>query len=267
MKMLLPLALVVASSFLSYSEEKKPVPETAVPKPKESEMVLIPGGEFVMGLEKNESKYVDNIAHKVYVDSFYIDKTEVTNAQYDEFMKAPGHAQPQFWGIKELRSGMDFPNHPVIGLSWTDAKEYAEWRGARLPTEAEWECAARGKLIGKIWPNGDTLDSKMANFNKNEKGTVAVGSYSPNGFGLFDMAGNVREWVSDRYEKDYYTTSPYKNPTGPEVAKFRVIRGGGWHSGESCLTVAGREALKSSWVDIAVGFRCAKSIVAAQTQK
>lgn len=222
----------------------------------EAEMVLIPGGEFVMGKDDEGDC---RPAHKVYIDSFHMDKYEVTNAQYLEFCKETGRALPEFWGMKQFRSGPNFPNHPVVGLSWSDARAYAEWAGKRLPTEAEWEYAARGGLVGMNYPHGNELDSAQANHTLADlEGTVAVGSFPPNGYGLHDMAGNVWEWVADYHGGEYYKNSPYKNPTGPEKGKFKVIRGGGWHSGPSCNRVYYRNALPPNWIDFAVGFRCAK---------
>jgi iron(II)-dependent oxidoreductase len=176
---------------------------------KEPEMVLITGGEFIMGKDRGKDKksdkpvYIDNSAHKVYVDSFYIDKYEVTNAQYYKFCKETGHALPKFWDMDEFRCGLKYPNHPVVGVACYEAIKYAEWRGVRLPTEAEWEYAARGGLAGKSYPNGDDLDPKNANIAKHYKGTTEVGRFKANGYGLYDMSGNVREWVSDYYNKDY----------------------------------------------------------------
>jgi sulfatase modifying factor 1 len=222
----------------------------------QAEMVLIPGGEFLMGKDKAGDC---SPAHKVRINSFYMDKCEVTNAQYSEFCEETGRQLPEFWGVKEFNSGVDFPNHPVVGISWSDARDYAEWAGKRLPTEAEWEYAARGGLVGMKFPNGDELDSSLANCTLADLGgTIAAGSFAPNGYGLHDMAGNVWEWVADYYDKDYYQASLYENPTGPEDGKFKVIRGGGWHSGPSCNTVYFRNALRSNWLDFAVGFRCVK---------
>jgi len=224
----------------------------------QAELVLIPGGEFVMG-EKGEGDH--SPAHKVHIDSFYMDKYEVTNAQYLKFCEETGRQLPEFWGSKEFHNGPDFPNHPVVGISWRDAEDYAEWAGKRLPTEAEWEYAARGGLTGMNYPNGDELDSTLANYSlAGVDATAAVGNYPPNGYGLHDMAGNVWEWVADYYDEDCYKTSPSKNPGGPEDGRFKVIRGGSWHSGPGCNKVHYRNALPANWVDFAVGFRCVKDL-------
>ncbi len=245
------LALV---AFLLFPSESSQKPQRSEDSP--AGMVLIPGGKFLMGSEK---KGDHSPAHEVRVDSFYIDKFEVTNAQYLEFCRETDRKMPAFWGIDRFRSGTDFPDHPVMGVSCYDAAAYAEWCGKRLPTEAEWEYAARGGLVGMDYPNGNTLDSTMANHAKSgAEGPVPVGSYPPNGFGLHDMAGNVAEWVSDYYDGDYYAESPTENPTGPEDGKFLVIRGGGWHSGPSCNRVYFRNGLRGSWVDFNIGFRCVK---------
>jgi iron(II)-dependent oxidoreductase len=229
------------------------------------ETILIPGGEFMMG---DDSKGDHSPAHRVYVDAFYIDAYEVTNAQYQVFCEDTGRDLPEFWGIEEFHCGEEFPDHPVIGVTWVDAKAYAEWRDMRLPTEAEWECAARGGLVGKAYPNGDDIDLETANYYKKGfvQGTVPVGSYPPNGYGLYDMAGNANEWVADRYAEDYYGRSPYENPKGPEKSRFRVLRGGGWHTGPGCTRVFYRGVLPAYWVDYNTGFRCAKDADAAQAE-
>jgi formylglycine-generating enzyme required for sulfatase activity len=227
------------------------------------EMLLIPGGEFMMGSDTDDDH---SPAHLVRLDSFHIDAREVTNAEYFEFCQATGHRLPEFWGIEARRSGPDYPNHPVVGVSWQDAADYAEWRGKRLPTEAEWEYAARGELAGLNYPRADTLSPVHANYAASELGhAVETGSYAPNGYGLFDMSGNVFEWVADWYSGDYYRQYTLSNPLGPEAGKFRVIRGGGWHSGAFCNRTYYRNALPPQWVDFAVGFRCARD-VGAQAQ-
>lgn len=250
--MLSILALGFSMSFSQSNEEPQKAGQT------QAELVLIPGGEFVMGKDDEGDC---SPAHKVFVDSFYMDKYEVTNAEYFEFCQETERKLPEFWGMKEFRSGPNFPNYPAVGISWSDAKAYAEWTGKRLPTEAEWEYAARGGLVGKKYPNDDEVDSTKANYTQAKLGgTVAVGSYPPNGYGLYDMAGNVFEWVADFYDADYYETSPRESPKGPEKGKLKVIRGGSWHSGPYCNRVYYRNGLPAQWVDFAVGFRCVKDL-------
>ena len=218
--------------------------------------VLIPAGTFVMG-SGDEGDCAPE--HEVQLYAFYLDKFEVTNAQYEAFCEATGHRLPEFWGMAVYHCGPEFPNHPVVGISWWDAQEYADWCGKRLPSEAEWEYAARGGLVGASFPWGDELTPEHANYVRSEHhATVPVGSYAANGYGLHDMIGNVSEWVADRYAPDYYARSPLANPSGPEAGKFRVFRGGGWHTGPGCVRVSFRNALPSNWVDFAVGFRCAR---------
>lgn len=258
------LLFLVMNVISGYSGEKQKTPGSSCGIYVQPLMVFIKGGDFIMGKEflkseiQDKKQYINNPAHKVHVDSFYIDKYEVTNYQYFLFCRDTGRPLPVFWGMNEFHCGLDFPNHPVVGVSYLDALDYARWRNMRLPTEAEWEYAARGGLVGKKFPHGDELDKKMVNYGQNLRGTTAVGSFPGNGYGLFDMAGNVREWVADYYKTGYYLESPDKNPQGPEVGRFRVIRGGGWFSGPGCVTVYRRNALAANWVDFAVGFRCAR---------
>jgi formylglycine-generating enzyme required for sulfatase activity len=218
------------------------------------EMALIPAGEFVMGSASEED---NGPPRTVSVDAFYLDRFEVTNAQYLELCEKTGHKLPELWGIDRYRCSSDFPDHPVVGISWADAQAYAAWRGKRLPTEAEWEYAARGGAPNWKFPWGDEIDSSRANYG-GSAGSVAVGSYPPNGYGLHDMAGNVGEWVADFYDISHYARSPKQNPTGPETGKYRVVRGGGWRSGGYCNRVDRRLGLLTHWVDINVGFRSAR---------
>jgi len=227
----------------------------------EHELILIPGGEFMMGEENLPAAgFIDNHAHKVYVDSFYIDKYEVTNAQYKVFCDSTGRRLPEFWNMDIYKSGPAFPDYPVTGITWADAEAYAKWKGFRLPTEAEWEFAARGGLTGKKFPLGNEMDSAGANYYPTQLHTMPVGSYPSNGYGLYDMAGNVVEWVNDFYSEDYFLESSYENSSGPIYGKQRVIRGGGWRSGKSCVTVHFRQSLRPYWVDFNVGFRCAVNL-------
>ena len=218
--------------------------------------VLIPAGVFLMGGEGDGD---DAPAHEVSLDAFYLDRYEVTNAQYEAFCEATGRALPIFWGSDQFRCGPKYPDHPVVGVSYYDARSYAEWAGKRLPTEAEWEYAARGGTEGKPYVSGEELTPADANYARSDTGgPVVVGSYAPNAFGLSDMCGNVLEWVFDFYDPDYYATSPARNPQGTEAGKFRVLRGGGWHTGPGCCRVSYRNALVSGWLDFNVGFRCAR---------
>jgi len=219
------------------------------------DLILIRGGMFLMG---DESPGDHAPVHEVFIEPFYIQRYEVTNDEYASFCRESGHRLPFFWEMAGFRCGPAYPDHPVVGVSWRDALAYTDWCSMRLPTEAEWEYAARGGLVGRHFPCGDSLEPAHGNFNKSDqRGPLAVGSYPPNGFGLYDMQGNVVEWVADWYAPDYYSHSPAANPQGPESGRFRVIRGGGWHSGATCNRVNYRNALPPNWLDFAVGFRCA----------
>jgi iron(II)-dependent oxidoreductase len=252
------LYLIVALLFLGSGGFADDDPQTEVNE-KPSGMVLILGGEFMMGKEGEDDF---SPAHSVYVDSFYMDKYEVTNARYIDFCAATERKMPGFWEVEEFHSGPEFLDFPVIGVSWSDARAYAEWCGKRLPTEAEWEYAARGGLVGLKYAWGDEIDSSKANYTIDGKtiGPKPVGSYPPNQFGLYDMTGNVNEWVLDTYGRDYYGASPDDNPQGPEGGRLRVIRGGGWHTGPYCCQVHFRNCLPANWLDINVGFRCVKDV-------
>ena len=225
------------------------------------DMALIPAGVYEMG-KNSEKAYDFSPAHSVKVDSFYIDTHEVTNAAYKKFCEDTGHKLPEFWNKEIFRCGDKFPDHPVIGVTWYDANKFAEWAGKRLPTEAEWEYAARGGLVGKEFPNGNDW-TKIRKQNKPgewENQTDPVKKYEPNGYGLYDMGGNVWEWVSDWYDRTYYLGSESDNPKGPKNGSNKVIRSGSWHSGTMCKKVYYRKGLPGSWVDFAVGFRCAKDL-------
>ncbi|MFC1652199.1 formylglycine-generating enzyme family protein [Planctomycetota bacterium] len=250
------LALLAGCANSPQSRQSTQVPAAAKPP---HAPVLIKGGSFRMG---SDSRGDHQPAHHVELSDFYMDRYEVTNGEYHGFCQATERKLPEFWGMERYRSGLAYPQHPVIGISWSDAAAYSQWSGKRLPTEAEWEYAARGGLVGKKFPHGDVLSPEHGNYTQSQKdGPVEVGTYAPNGFGLFDMQGNVLEWVHDRYSDSYYEQSPTQNPMGPSKGRFRVIRGGGWHSNATCNQVFWRNALPANWVDFNVGFRCAKDMV------
>lgn len=223
----------------------------------DSNMVLIPGGEFMMGKDSDRG-FDFNPAHRVVIDSFLMDRYEVTNAEYYRFCQETGHRLPEFWNMDLFRCGEKYPDYPVVGVSWYDAIKYAEWAGKRLPTEAEWEYAARGGLKDMEYPLGNTWEKKRKINQSGEwlNRTDQVKNDEPNGFGLYHMAGNVWEWTADAYSEDYYKTSLSDNPAGPATGFNRVIRSGSWHSGAMCKKVYYRKGLPSNWVDFAVGFRC-----------
>jgi len=227
----------------------------------DSGMVLVPGGEFLMGNDmKNELGF--SPVHRIKIDSLYVDKYEVTNKDYMKFCLETGYKLPEFWNTAVFRSGENYLNFPVVGINYFDAMKYARWAGKRLPTEAEWEFVARGGLEGKDFPNGDewNIDKPKQDSLGWKNFIEPVGSHSPNGYGLYDMAGNVWEWVADIHSETYYQESEYDNPKGPTKGTNRVIRGGSWHSGKMCKKVFYRKGLISNWCDFAVGFRCVKDI-------
>ena len=259
--------------------EKIPqVQKTVVPSGTTPEgMVLIPAGEFQMG--SNDGEFDEKPVHTVYVDAFYMDVYEVTNAQYKEFVDA----NPQ-WEKDQIPSRYHDGNylkhwtgnsygrgdHPVVYVSWYAAMAYAEWAGKRLPTEAEWEGAARGGLLGKKYPWGNLLDPSKANYRGG--GTTAVGRYLPNKYGLYDVVGNVWEWCLDAYDEGFYKSSPRRNPSvgadgiAQTASRFttiksaRVARGGAWSNSRSALRVADRRSLNPVRADNSSGFRCAKTV-------
>ncbi len=244
--------------------EKAPTPPSgAAPEG----MVLIPAGEFQMGNNNGDSD--EKPVHTVYVDAFYMDIYEVTVGQYKRFVRETGHRAPNW---NDVSAYFPTDRHPIINVSWYDAMAYAQWAGKRLPTEAEWEKAARGGLVGQKYPWGNSIDSSKANFNNKVRGTTAVGSYPPNGYGLYDMAGNVWEWCLDAYDKDSYKNSPRRNPIAgadsithitnnfTNVKNFRVLRGGSWSNFPENLRAANRLRSDPSYSLTFFGFRCARAI-------
>lgn len=216
-------------------------------------MVLVRQGQFVMGSEGGDPD--EQPVHTVYLDAFYIDKYEVTNALYGMCVDA-GICK---WPDKTTKyKDSHYSKRPVVWVSWEMAKMYCEWRGSRLPTEAEWEKAARG-VDGRTFPWGEEIDRTYANFMGID--TMPVGSY-PKGaspYGVYDMAGNVREWVSDWYGEAYYSISPGSNPSGPPKSEFRVLRGGAWFSNEMNVRSPDRFTSNQSLDNFGgVGIRCAR---------
>ena len=232
-------------------------------------MVLIPAGEFQMGSDNgtDDAKPV----HTVYGDAFYMDVYEVTMGQYRKFMQATGHRALPDWVSEYSPTDM----HPVVGVSWYDAMAYATWAGKRLPTEAEWEYAACGGLAKLKSPSRKTLATRQANYEYHVGETKAVGRSAANGYGLYDMAGNVWEWCLDKYDADFYARSgDRRNPlsgaptlpwllenfTSLPTNSSRVLRGGSWNNTAQNLRVANRNRNTPTNTNDNIGFRCAKTL-------
>jgi sulfatase modifying factor 1 len=335
--LLLPILVILT---LLCACQKKPAEISEEPQKERSieeltaDMVLIPAGEFMMGSPPGEGDADEHPQHRVYVNAFYMDKYEVTNAQYKKYCDATGTPYPSLfdphgtpyhgvyipeWFPFDWYNGyyLSKPNYPVVAVSWYDANAYAEWAGKRLPTEAEWECACRagtttkynvggsisfndanygethatGKYnvgdnislndatyeeanekawlnknsvsVGNSYENASSISDihkvlvKLASnedlYSKYGWGPIAVGSYAPNAWGLYDTLGNVDEWCSDWYGGDYYA----KSPKGPANGTDHVIRGGSWRYGADYLRSASRSRENSRNRTAHIGFRCA----------
>src|SRR5262245_25132807 len=223
-------------------------------------MALVPAGEFTMGSAAGDPDELP--VHKVYVDAFFIDMHQLSVAQYARFLEDTHHEVPPEWNL------MNRPQHrsrPVANVDWAEAAAYCKWAGKRLPTEAEWEKAARG-TDGRTYPWGnDPPTGSHVNAGKetwNNHAVVTPGGTFEEGkspYGIYDMAGNVWEWVSDWYDRDYYKTGPRQNPTGPPTGGYKVIRGGSWGSAPKDLRSSDRETHLPSFRGFGTGFRCAKT--------
>ena len=242
-------------------------------------MVYVPEGEFRMG--RDDGLDYEKPEHTVYLDAFWIDQTEVTNAQYKKCVDAGVCDPPENVGSETRESyygDAEFDDYPVIWVSWNDAGSYCQWVGKRLPTEAEWEKAARG-TDRRMYPWGDTFDGsnlnicdknctlewKDPNSDDGYADTAPVGNYPPGASpcGAYDMAGNVYEWVHDWLQWDYYSVSPDKNPLGPDSGTYRALRGGSWIDIQSTVHSTERRGLRPDGQDNVSGFRCC---VAAQQE-
>jgi formylglycine-generating enzyme required for sulfatase activity len=254
-----------------------------------AEMVFVPAGEFAMGSEELGDD--ERPVHRVYLDEFWIDRYEVTNGQFARFVASTGYqteAEKRGWGWVwkgsewEEIEGANWRHprgpgssiegkvdHPVILTSWSDADAYCRWAGKRLPSEAQWEKAARGPFDpqqsgdpehGQRYAWGNEFDSAKANTKESEQGdTTPVGNFSPQGdspYGASDMTGNVWEWVADWYDSDYYSQSPSANPSGPVTGIYKILRGGSWLFDEVYARTPFRYNIRPDYTYDFAGFRC-----------
>jgi len=243
-------------------------------------MVFVPAGEFLMG--SKELGDDEQPVHPVYLDDFWLDRYEVTNQQFARFVADIGYqteAEKQGWGWVwtgtewEETDGANWQHpqgsastienkidHPVVLVSWNDAQAYCNWAGKRLPTEAEWEKAARGPLLESGYAWGTEFNPANANTTAAElDDTTPVGRFSPQGdsyYGAADLTGNAAEWVADWYSSDYYSHSPLENPAGPNDGTYKILRGGSWLLDEVYGRTAFRYNIRPDYTYDFTGFRC-----------
>jgi formylglycine-generating enzyme len=245
------------------------------PENLESEMALIPAGEFVMG--NNDGPLDQQPARSVFLDAFQIDRYEVTFAKFYAFVLATDHRKPRLAGYLAVDSSKMHlllqPANAAAGVSWFDAEAYCEYLGKRLPTEAEWEKAARG-TDERLWPWGNEEFAPLANLAGVSDGfpflaPVDAFHQDRSPYGIYGMAGNVMEWTADWYQEDYYTVAPSRNPkgpgregfrAGPERVGFRVIRGASWNDSIKRAGTATRFRAHPEYRDVTIGFRCVKEV-------
>lgn len=294
-------------------------PQEQNPSSDREGMILLKGGEFLMGTDGKAGGFAadgEGPVHRVKLDPFYIDETTVTNEQFSQFIKETGyktesekfgwsfvfimflspkerakvqrvvHGTPWWAPVEGANWFMpegpdshieDRMDHPVVHISWNDAMAYCKWANKRLPTEAEWEFAARGGLVGRIYPWGDELTPQGEHYcniwqglfpEKNTRrdgylGTAPARSFPPNGYGLYNVSGNVWEWVNDWFDPQYYVTSPYENPPGPANGTNRSMRGGSYLCHKSYCNRYRVAARSSNTPDSAsgnIGFRCVADV-------
>lgn len=226
------------------------------------EMVNIPEGPFMMGSKEGDPDEAPE--HQVFLKGFYIDRKEVTQDEYARFAKMTKRPMPRIEVFEDDQSKLLKPEFAVMSVSWDDAVAYCKWAGKRLATEAEWEKAGRGE--GKRrYPWGDVFANGRANVEGSEDGYRYLAPPSSfeagrSPYGLYDMTGNVAEWVFDSYDENYYKKSPYRDPPGPENGDLKVVRGGSWRETEHNARLSKRFAAKHWRTDITIGIRCASDV-------
>lgn len=225
----------------------------------EPKFVAIPAGWFWMGSSDGQEN--ERPVRRVWVDAFHLAACQMTNSEYAQFLRATGSRAPALWDDPNF----NHPEQPVVAISWFEAVRYCEWlsgitsRKYRLPTEAEWERAARGGVDGHLFPWGDDPPQSLPNYGERWKtGPEPVARSIPNDFGLYDICQNVHEWCRDWYQPDYYATSPERNPRGPESGERRVSRGGSWRHHVKVTRCAARSSIPPEFQYADYGFRVAR---------
>ncbi len=252
-----PTSEVVATK---YTPVNLPIMETTtrLRDQDEMEMVFISAGLFEMGRSDTDKKD-ESPAHAVFLDGYWIDRFEVTNAQYARCVKEGGCLPPRktsSYSVERYFGNPEYENFPVVWVDWNQSSTYCKWVGGRLPSEAEWEKAARG-TEGLIYPWGDQApDDRLLSFNQEDATEVGSHPAGASPYGVMDMAGNVWEWVADWYDSDYYLNSPQNNPTGPATGVYHVERGGAWEEYDWSVATTHRYYDKEDGADYLLGFRC-----------
>ena len=231
---------------------------TSMPTVVEPVLVAIPAGWFWMGSETGQDN--ERPVHRVWIDAFQLAAQQVTNTEYAHFLRATASIPPPFWDDLHF----NHPEQPVVGVSWHEAQAYCDWlatsigRACRLPTEAEWERAARGGAEGALFPWGDAPHDSLPDYaHRWQTGPEPVGKSSPNAYGLFDICANVHEWCGDWYDPNYYSVSARRNPRGPETGERRASRGGAWRHHIKVSRCAARSSIPPQFQYADYGFRVA----------
>jgi sulfatase modifying factor 1 len=228
----------------------------------EPRLVAVPAAWFLMGSANGQD--CERPVHRVWVDAFRIATTQVTNAEYAAYLNSTGLVAPPFWSDKNF----NHPQQPVTGVSWFEADHYCQWLSSqaariyRLPTEAEWERAARGDLEQKDFPWGDDPPQSLPDYaTRWQTGPEPVARYAPNALGLYNICDNVHEWCSDWYDPDYYAVSPGRNPRGPEprsgIGQRKSSRGGSWRHHVKVSRCSARSSIPPEFQYADYGFRIA----------
>jgi len=247
------LVLVVVGGIkMTAPKQDQSIPLKSSAAPVLNPMISISAGDFIMGSDEGGPN--EQPVRTVFLDAYEINQFEITQFQYEEFRKATGHRRALSRYVKNIEQFNDV-NQPAIYISWLDAEAFCNWQSKRLPTEAEWEKAAKRTQSQR--PSGNFLGAEDGNAY-----TAGVGLFKmdQSSYGIYDMAGNAQEWVADWYDEFYYKTAPNKNPRGPSTGTVKVLRGGSWNDSSVSGRVSSRMKMVPDYRDVTVGFRCAASL-------